>query len=113
VTFDERGNAGSGPEIVGPTVVLGTTQEELLDLGPLLGGKSWLGSRVWLGVQTGTVAGVAAPAVDGSFMNTKDACEGGGGLALIQQLHRTTTTAFQFCCCSYWSCHTLLYECPA
>jgi hypothetical protein len=49
VAFDQGGNAVGGPEVVGPTVVLGALQKQTLHLEPLLVGKQGLTTRVGLG----------------------------------------------------------------
>ena len=113
VAVDQRGHARGGPEVVGPTVVLGALQQQALDLRPLPRGQAGLGAGVGLGAQAGAAAGVTTPAVDGGLMGAQDARDGGRGLALLQQLHRPAATPLQFSSSSDGSSHTRLYRCPA
>src|ERR1700721_965311 len=110
--FDDGGHAVSCPELVGPAVVLGPLQEELLQLADLLLAEAWGGAFVGRGGQTALPPCQPTPAVDRGFMYAKDARHGGGRLALLHLLHGPPPSPLQFTCCSYWSCHTSLYGCP-
>ena len=67
-----------------------------------------IGELAWasgdgFGVQTMRFSGHASARVNGGDMDAENACEHGGGLALLDEFHGTTTVAFEFGCCSLGS----------
>src|SRR5262249_55147280 len=110
VTLDDGGNAAGGPKLVGPAVVLGSFQQELLQLGQLLVAEAGRRSLVRLGVEPSFSSRQPTPRVDGGVMHAEDARYRAGRFASLYQLHGPAPPPFQFRCCPYWSCHTSLYR---
>jgi len=109
---DEGGHAGGSPQLVGPAVLVGTLQEEAFQFVQVVVGEPRGGAGDGFGVEAMRVSGQAAPAMDGGFMDAQDAGDGGGRFPVVNQVHGSAASAFEFSCSSYGSCHIVLYGCP-
>jgi hypothetical protein len=112
VTLDEPRDAGGGPELVVPAVVLGPQRQQLFELAQLVVGQAGGGSGMGLGVQAVGLSGQAEPAGQGLGVSAEDAGDVGARLPLRHQLDGTAAAAFQFSSSSKGSTHTEL-DAPA
>jgi hypothetical protein len=94
VALNQAGDTIRGPELVGPTMLLGPLQQESLQLAQLVRGEARGGTGVGLAGQTGLRARQTPPTMDGSFVDAEDARDRGGGLPVFDEFHSTSPPAF-------------------
>src|SRR5204863_6839878 len=85
--LDEDGDAGGGPQLVGPAVALGSLLEQFGEAGQVVVGEARLADAGDGGESLG-LGSEAPPAVDGVDMDAEDGGDRAGPLAFAQSLRR-------------------------
>jgi hypothetical protein len=105
---NQFGNAGAGPQTIGPAVGLGALTEQIVEAKKLLGGQARCRTGIRFGSQAVGLAGQGQPTVNGSTIDADHAGNGFRTLALTNRLHRLPPATLEFRSSSKWSSHANL-----
>jgi hypothetical protein len=110
VALDDFGDPCGSPQLGPPAVGFGALQEQLLELDELAGVESRRSAGARLGGELGRGFALQfEPSVNRGPAAAEEACDGGGMLALTNELNSAATPAFEFLCSSDGS-HTRTTE---
>src|SRR5271167_2176987 len=112
VSVNEFGNALGRPQLIGPTIGLGTLAEQLLKLLLLLDGQARRRAGMWLGRKSVGLLGKQEPAIQGTRADADDASDILYLVALLNGTDSLASPLFQRAGGSDRSTHTLLYREP-
>ena len=109
MAVNDFADAGSGPQLIGPTVSRGTLRQKIFQ--PLQLRRRQLGRTMRMGLcsqRSRATRGGLVPAIYRRAIHTQKFRNVHGPLALLQKFNPAPPSSFEFRCCSNWPAHTHL-----